>query len=155
MILPLFNVAEDHGSSGAEVLAAIVAAYQVACGITLGGGVHYKRWETAFGQGIGTAVGAAMLMGLGPDQIADAVGIAVSCSSPLTIRKTGSHLSMWKGCAGPQAARMGIQAANLARAGMEGPHEAFEGARGVFEMITGDFDLRRYLDLSKRAEVEN
>jgi 2-methylcitrate dehydratase len=155
MILPLFNVAEELGSSGQEVIVAIAAAYQVACGITLGGGVHYKRWETAFAQGIGTAVGAAMLMKLTPDTISDAVGIATACSSPLNIRKTGSHLSMWKGCAGPQAARMGLQAAALAGAGMQGPDEAFEGARGVFEMITGEFQMRQYLDVSQRFEVEN
>ena len=126
------------------MLVAIVAAYQVAQSITLAGGIDYARWETAFSQAIGTAVGAAMLLHLEPGEIADAVGIAVACSSPLNIRKTGARLCMWKGAGGPQASRIGIEAAWLARAGMEGPHEAFEGARGVFEMITGEFDIKPF-----------
>jgi 2-methylcitrate dehydratase len=154
MILPLFNVAEYSGANGRDVLTAIAAAYQVACGITLAGGVHYARWETAFAQGMGTAVGAAMMLKLSPAAIADAVGIAVACSTPLNIRKTGSRLSMWKGAAGPQASKVGIQAALLAQVGMEGPHEAFEGARGVFEKVTGEFDLTPYMSSLDRYQIE-
>lgn len=48
---------------------------------------------------------------------------------------------MWKGCAASASARSAIFAAELAREGMTGPSEAFQGRHGIFEQVTGPFEL--------------
>jgi len=42
----------------------------------------------------------------------------------------------------------------LARDGMSGPDEAFEGVRGVFEMITGEFDIKPFMVPADRYQIE-
>jgi 2-methylcitrate dehydratase len=48
---------------------------------------------------------------------------------------------MWKGCATAGAARNGIFAATLARRGMTGPPQPFEGSSGIWDQVTGPFEL--------------
>ena len=48
--------------------------------------------------------------------------------------RTGT-LSMWKGMAGPQGARAGVQAAYMAREGMTGPDGVFEGKFGFWNQL--------------------
>jgi 2-methylcitrate dehydratase len=59
-----------------------------------------------------------------------AVAIAVVSSVALDQTRRGA-LSMWKGMAGPDAARKGVYAALLAQAGMTGPEEPFDGKHGL------------------------
>src|SRR5262249_30517121 len=49
--------------------------------------------------------------------------------------------AMWKGCATAVAAKAGLFAAELARAGMTGPTAAFEGRHGLWEQVTGPFEV--------------
>ena len=44
-------------------------------------------------------------------------------------------------CAAANAARNGVFAAYLAKEGMTGPSEIFEGEKGFFNQVTGPFDL--------------
>src|SRR3989442_1033246 len=44
---------------------------------------------------------------------------------------------MWKGCAGPNGARHGVFAAQLAREGMTGPYNAYEGVFGIWKQTLG------------------
>jgi 2-methylcitrate dehydratase len=48
---------------------------------------------------------------------------------------------MWKGCAFANASRNGVFAARLARAGMTGASQVFEGEMGFFNQVSGAFDL--------------
>jgi 2-methylcitrate dehydratase len=48
---------------------------------------------------------------------------------------------MWKGAATAQAARDGVFAARLASRGMTGPPLPFEGEHGIFEQVSGPFDV--------------
>lgn len=155
MILPLFNVAEETGSNGSTTMVAIVAAYQVAAAISIGAQLFQKGgWDPTFAMGMGTAAGASVLMGLEPAAIAHAITLAVATTPPLFSRKTGGVVSMWKGGAGPQACRMGIVSALLARGGMTGPNRVFEGPGGVWQKYTGEFDVRPYLEGVDRYWVQ-
>jgi 2-methylcitrate dehydratase PrpD len=70
------------GASGAEVLAAVVAGYAVACriGLALPAGDHYARGfhPTATYGAFGAAAAAARAFGLPADRIEAALGIALS-----------------------------------------------------------------------------
>src|SRR5678809_122029 len=48
---------------------------------------------------------------------------------------------MWKGCATAVATKAGLFAAQLAKAGMTGPTAAFEGKHGLWDQVTGPFQL--------------
>jgi 2-methylcitrate dehydratase len=78
---------------------------------------------------IGTAVGAAKLLGLNAQQVGHAISLAAIASNALNQTRTG-HLSMWKSAAAGQAGREGVFAALLAAKGMEGPYLPFVGKHG-------------------------
>src|SRR5207247_10978899 len=55
----------------------------------------------------------------------------------LACRTRPGERSMWKGCAGPDGARHGVFAAQLAREGLTGPYSAYEGIFGIWKQTLG------------------
>jgi 2-methylcitrate dehydratase len=81
-------------------------------------------------------------MDLDEAQLEHALGIGGVAHIPTRQTRTG-QISMWKACAFSNAARNGVFAADLARRGMTGPFEIFEGPKGVFKMLVdGPFEPR-------------
>src|SRR5262249_24088611 len=122
--------AEYAGASATDAMTGMVLAYELmdrmgdSCVGVLDGG-----WDYVIYTAVGVAAGAARAMGLPKEQIANAIAIAVT-SSVATHQTRRGELSMWKGCAAPNAARNGVFAALLAKRGLTGPEEAFEGVAG-------------------------
>lgn len=78
------------------------------------------------------------------DTEATAHAIALSAVANVSVRQSRhGAVSMWKSCAAPYACKGGMEAALLAKDGMTGPREPFEGRAGVFELSTGRHDLLR------------
>ena len=50
-------------------------------------------------------------------------------------------ISNWKGLAGPNGSRNGLFAALLAREGITGPDEPFEGKAGLMKQLDNPFEL--------------
>lgn len=132
--------AESAGRSGAELLAGIAIAYEV----------HGELAAKAPGRDIGwdhihvtfaSAAAAAKLLGLDHEQTRNAIGIVAASYNPLRVTRTGK-ISMWKGIASANMARNAVYTAMLARNGMEGPTDAFEGQKGWKEIVQGrDFQV--------------
>jgi 2-methylcitrate dehydratase len=103
---------------------------------------NHQGWDQTPVVALGAALGCARLLGLTREQVAHAISLAVVPNLALNQTRTGA-LSMWKGMAGPQGARAGVFAAYLAREGMTGPDEVFEGKYGLWQqMMRGEtFDL--------------
>jgi len=89
---------------------------------------------------LSTALLASKLYGLSVEQTVHTLGLAGVCNFATRQTRTG-QLSDWKACAFANAARNGIFATELARQGMTGPNEIFEGPKGLFKMVTGPFEL--------------
>lgn len=70
----------------------------------------------------------------------EAIAIAVTANVPTRQTRSG-ELAMWKGVATAAAAKAGLFAAQLAREGMTGPTAAFEGKHGLWEQVTGPFEI--------------
>jgi 2-methylcitrate dehydratase len=83
---------------------------------------------------------AGKLWDLTEDQLEHALGLAGVCNITTRQTRTG-QISMWKACAFSNAARNGLFAADLARRGMTGPYEIYEGPKGIFTQLTGPFEL--------------
>ena len=86
------------------------------------------------------AAGVAKGRGLDAGQTANAIAISGTAFNALRVTRTGS-LSNWKGLAYPNVALGAIHAAFLARRGITGPLEVFEGSKGFMDSIAGRFEL--------------
>jgi 2-methylcitrate dehydratase len=98
--------------------------------------------DHVFYTAVGSAVGAAKVLGLDRDRIAQALALAVTPNVALHAARRG-ELSMWKGAAAGNAARNGVFAALLAAAGMTGPDKPIDGSDGVRELL-GTFELGEF-----------
>jgi 2-methylcitrate dehydratase PrpD len=123
---------EMVGASGAEVLAGIVAGYEVALRLALAlpAGAHYDRgYHPSATCGVfGAAAAAGRVFGLDADRIASALGIALSQSAgSLQFLANGAWTKRFQvGWAGMS----GLAAATLAREGFKGAADAIEGKNG-------------------------
>ena len=124
---------EAVGAPGDEILAALVAGYQVAArlGRLAPGPFQDNGFQATSVLGVfAAATVAARLLRLSPAQAVDALGIAGSMASGLmAYLSDGSDVKqMHPGW----AAQSGIRAARMAKAGFHGPAAVFEDRLGVF-----------------------
>jgi len=131
----VFAIGESAGSTGCEIIAAATLAYEVQCRLCDAASIRARGWDHPTYGAFSTALACAKLMKLDPERTRHAINIAgVHCAAFRQARV--GELSHWKGVAFANAARLGVYAALLARAGMTGPAPIFEGAMG-FEKELG------------------
>ncbi len=129
------------GSSGRDIITAIALAYEVQCRLCDAASLRKHGWDHVVYGALSSSLAAAKLMRLSASQMVHTLGLAGVCNFATRQTRTG-QISDWKACAFSNAARNGVFAANLARMGMTGPNEIFEGPKGLFKMVTGPFDLK-------------
>ena len=137
---PLMALAGAMHIDGKRFLTSMIAAYEIFARLSDAGRLSRRGWDQGHAVGIATATGVCNLLGLSRDVTANAVGIAAASIVPLRVTRSG-ELTPWKNAATAFAARNGLFAALLAAEGMVGPGEAFAGRDGLFDKITGPFDL--------------
>ena len=125
-----------------RVIEGIVAAYEVIGALADAYSVRSRGLDHTVYINIGSAAGAAKVLGLDADKTEEAINIATTTSLALRQTRAG-ELSMWKGCAAAHASRNGLFSALLAWRGMTGPKPVFEGEYGFFNVaLCGDkFEL--------------
>jgi 2-methylcitrate dehydratase PrpD len=142
--------AETSGATGRDLLAAIAAGDELVVRVgmagydpALGNSIFFEKGlhATSIAGTLGAALAAAMLYGLGEEEISHAVAISTSMGAGIIeANRTGGTIKRihcgW-------AAHAGVTAAELAVHGLTGPPTAFEGRFGF---------LRAYLD--DRADAE-
>ena len=125
---------EALGASGAAVLTAMVAGYEVMIrtSLTLGPAAARARgWHlTAVCGTFGAAAAAAVLLGLDAERTAWALGLAGTQSGGLFAFTTDGTDS--KRLHPGRAAQSGIMAAEMAQLGLSGPTVIYEAADGGF-----------------------
>ena len=133
----LMAIAEATGASGKDLLLAIVISYEVQCRLCDAAPFQVKGWDQPVAGAPAAALAAGRLLGLDADTLHHALAMAVVPNVALNQTRSG-QLSMWKGMAGPNAARQGVFAAQLAAAGMTGPEYPFEGKFGLWAQTMGE-----------------
>jgi 2-methylcitrate dehydratase len=136
-IAALLSCAEIAGSNGRELIAAIVLAYEVFCGLCDAARLRSRGFDHVTYGGIASAVGASRLLGLNRQQTVHAINLTAAANVALFQTRIG-EVSLWKGCAFANASRNAVFAAQLAQRGMTGPAPVFEGAGGFFKAVTGE-----------------
>ena len=133
-------LAEAEGASGAELVAAIVVAYEVQMRLQDAASLNKRGWDHVNYINVAMAAAASRLMQLDEARTEQAINIALGAHLALRQVRSGT-LSDWKGCSAANAARNALFAASLARHGMTGPAPVFEGEMGFFKQVTGAFEL--------------
>ena len=144
MLPAILAVADTHAANGQTLLTALAIAYDVHYALWAATSLRDKGLDNVFYTTVAGAVGAAKVLGLDPNRIAEAVSLAVIANVSLDATRHG-NLSMWKGCAGGNAARNGVFAALLAAAGMTGPETPMAGDHGL-EALVGRFTLQPFAE---------
>jgi 2-methylcitrate dehydratase PrpD len=147
---------EMAGASGADVLAAIIAGYEVTCRVALAlpAGAHYERGFHPTGTcgAFGAAAAAARVFGLRADAVESALGIALSqCAGSLQFLANGAWTKRFQV---GWAAMAGLTAATLAREGFKGAADALEGRLGFLNAYAPSPDPARAVrDLGTEYEL--
>jgi len=127
-------------ASGRQFLTALAVAYQVQCRLCDEAPVRVRGFDHTTQGAFASAAGVAKALGLSTWETVSALGISGTANNALRVSRTG-ELSHWKGLAYPNTAFNGLRAAFLAKRGVTGPREVFEGNKGWCQTIAGDFAL--------------
>lgn len=133
-------VAESERRSVRDFITAVVIGYEVQCRLADAASLRALGWDHVTYGALSTACLSSYLLGL--DETATGHAISLAGVANVALRQTrAGELSMWKACAFPNAARNGVFAAYLAKMGMTGPSDIFEGQFGFCKLVSGDFSL--------------
>ena len=132
--------AEYAGASGRDFLTALALAYQVQCRLSDLAPVRDAGFDHVTQGAYAVAAGVARALGLDATRTAHAIAIAGAAFNALRVTRTGL-LSQWKGLAYPNMAGAVTRTTFLARRGITGPLEVFEGEKGFMDAVSGYFEL--------------
>ena len=143
---PALATAQAVGASGADLLAAAVAGYEV--GIRVGeflGRSHYRTFHTTGTAGtLAAAAAVGRLLRLTPAQMLDAFGSAGTQSAGLwEFLRDGADSKQLHTA---HASAAGLAAAYLARDGFTGARRILEGRQGMAAGMSTDADPSRLVD---------
>ena len=128
-------VTQAAGKTGRDAILATVIGYEIQCRLCDADSLRAHGWDHVTYGALSTALLAGKLWDLNEDQLEHALGLAGVCNITTRQTRTG-QISHWKACAFSNAARNGVFAAGLARRGMTGPYEIFEGPKGLMTQLS-------------------
>lgn len=134
----MLATADAIHADGKALIAGAALAYEVSCNFA-DVMPREQGWDNVFYDVVGSALGSAKVLGLNKEQMAHTLAFAIVPNVSLEQTRLG-ELSMWKGCAGANAARNGTFAALLAHEGMTGPQDVIEGQWGLWNLLGCQFE---------------
>lgn len=146
VISALMALAESRGSCFSEFYSAMAAGYEAFCRLSaacmpymVDRGFH----STGTVGALASAAACARLLGLGSENVANAISLSATQSSGLLL--AGETRQDMKGLNPANAARVGILSALLAERGVRGPLNPLESSKGWLHAMTPRVDLDRLL----------
>ena len=136
----LLALAGARNTSGTKLITAMIVIYEIFARLSDSAKLSRRGWDQGYAIAVSTAAGICNLLGLSLAQTANALGIAAVSNLPLRVTRSGA-LTPWKNAATAYAVRNGVFASLLAAEGMTGPAHPFDGRNGLFENVTGPFEL--------------
>ena len=133
-IPPLIAVAEHCGRSGADLLRAIAAAYEVHVALVRGIALHPHKIDHIAHLAPAVAAGLGALLGLATPVIYQAIQQAVHVSTTTRQSRKGA-ISSWKAFAPAHAGKLAIEAVDRAMRGQGAPSPIYEGEDGVIAWL--------------------
>ncbi len=140
------------GCEAEQFLTALAVGVDIASGIGVAATGAMQFFRPATAGIIGAALAVARLEGVPADRFADVLGLAYSQAAGTMQAHVEASIALPLQIA--NASRAAITAADLAKAGMDGPHDALEGPFGYFKLFEPG-DLTRYTcDIGNRWLIE-
>ena len=136
----VFGGAELSGIDGRAIITAILGAYEVHCRLCDVAKLSSLNWDHDTYGALSSALGFGKAMKLSFEQLHQSVNIAC-VHAPMLGQTFEGRVSMWKSCTFASNAQIGVMATLLAKNGMYGPREVFEGAMGFAQDVSGQFNL--------------
>ena len=136
----ILAIAEAENLSGSKVIEGLIVSYEIAWRLADASSIRDRGWDHVAYIAISSALGASKSLDLSEDEIRNALSIAVVSNNNLRQTRKG-ELSMWKGFAAANASRNGVWAALLAKNGITGPYNIFEGEKGFINQISGPLNI--------------
>jgi len=131
---------EHAGAFGKEFLVALAVAYEVQCRLSEVAPVRDRGFDHVTQGAYAVAAGVSKALGLDAAKTANALAICGASLNALRVTRTGK-LSNWKGLAYPFMSFCALHGAFLAREGITGPLEVFEGNKGFMDSVAGRFEI--------------
>ncbi len=131
---------EYANGSGRDLLVALAVAYQVQCRLSDEAPVRAAGFDHTTQGAYAVAAGVSRALALDAAAAANAIAISGTAFNALRVTRTGA-LSHWKGLAYPNTAAGCVRVTFLARRGITGPLEVFEGNKGFIDAIAGPFHI--------------
>jgi 2-methylcitrate dehydratase PrpD len=143
LVPPVLAMCEETGADGKTAITAFVAGCEVM--LRVAAATHHSPEKIGFhSPGLtgcyGAAIAAGRVLGLGAEQLANAIGVAGSLSSGLLAFTKSEGGAMIKRLHLGRASESGILAARLAAEGYCGPETVLEGRFGFLEAYCRDLD---------------
>jgi 2-methylcitrate dehydratase len=133
-IPPLLVVAQHMGRSGADLVRAIVAAYEVQVDLSRGISLHAHKIDHVAHLGPSVAAGLGALLRLPKEVVYHAIGQALHTTTATRQSRKG-QISSWKAYAPAFAAKVAIEAVDRAMRGETSPAPIYEGEDGVIAWL--------------------
>jgi 2-methylcitrate dehydratase PrpD len=153
LLPPLIALAEAYGKSGKELSTAFVAGFEVLCKLAKAMVAdHYaKGWHSTASIGtLGATVACARLLSLEPEQISNAIGIAVAQTAGSRANFGTMSKSFQAGHCGEAAVRSVL----LAQRGFTGSPDILDGDYGYMALYANGEDLHAQLDMLGSEPLE-
>ncbi|GEA90042.1 2-methylcitrate dehydratase [Cellulomonas cellasea] len=150
-IPPLLAVAQHVGSSGADLVRAVVTAYEVQVSLVRAISLHRHKIDHVAHLGPAVAAGLGTLLHLDPGVVFHAIGQALHTTTATRQSRKG-EISTWKAYAPAFAGKVAIEAVDRAMRGQTSPTPIYEGADGVIAWLLDGPDARYEVDLPGPGE---
>ncbi len=134
-------LARSKGSDPEAFLTALAVGVDVASGLGIAATGSMRFFRPATAGVIGAALAVARLEGMTRTQMADVLGLAYSFAGGTMQAHAEASVALPLQIG--RAAQAAVQAVNLVRAGLTGPHDVLEGPFGYSALIE-PLDLARY-----------
>ncbi|MEU3531730.1 MmgE/PrpD family protein [Streptomyces murinus] len=136
-IPPLLAVAQHTGRTGADLLRAVVAAYEIHVALVKGICLHEHRIDHVAHLGAATACGLGALLRLPTETVYQAVQQTVHTTTSTRQSRKG-EISSWKAYAPAFAGKVAIEAVDRSMRGETSPSPIYEGEDGFLaRMLDG------------------
>jgi 2-methylcitrate dehydratase len=150
-IPPILAVAQQTGSSGADLIRAIATGYEIQIDLVKGICLHEHRIDHIAHLGPSAAAGIGTLLSLAPETIYQAVQQALHVTISTRQSRKGA-ISSWKAYAPSHAGKLAIEAVDRCMRGEGAPSPIYEGEDSVIARILSGPDAEYVVPLPEPGE---
>lgn len=152
-IPPLVAVAQQLGTTGADLIRGLATSYEVQIDLGKGICLHEHKIDHVAHLGPSVAAGIGTMLRLDPEVIYQAIGQALHLTTATRQSRKGL-ISSWKAFAPAHAGKIGIEAVDRAMRGEGSPAPIWEGEDGVIAWLLSGPDHTYQVSLPGPGEAK-